>query len=49
MTVEPLTLLIWAGVIAGTIIIAAITFLIVWSVAKEVRGKGSPRKTRILS
>lgn len=36
---EPLTLLAWVGVIALSIVITAITILIVWTVVQTIRGK----------
>ena len=42
---EPLTLLAWVGVIALSIVITAITILIVWTVVQTMRGKRtSPTK-----
>lgn len=45
MNMEPVTLLAWVGVIALSIIIVAITILIVWTVIQAIRGKTPPRKS----
>jgi len=36
---DPLTLLIWIGAITLSVIIVAITTLIVWTVVQTMRGK----------
>lgn len=38
---EPLILLAWVGIIALSIVIAAITILVVWTVVQTMRGKTS--------
>lgn len=45
MIMDPLTLLAWVGVIAVSIIIVAITLLIVWTVIQTIRGKTTARKS----
>ena len=45
---DPLTLLAWVAVISLAVVIVAIALLVVWTVIQTMRGKGSPRKTRIL-
>lgn len=47
MNMDPLTLLAWVSVIAVSIIVVAITLLIVWTVIQAIRGK-TRKSTRIL-
>lgn len=46
---EPLTVLAWVGAVCLSVAMVAGTVLVVWSVVRELRGKSSPRKTRILN
>lgn len=49
MNMEPVTLLAWVGVIALSIVIVAITVLVVWTVIQTIRGKtASGKGTRIM-
>ena len=45
---EPLTLLAWVGAIALSLVITALSVLVVWTVIQAMRGK-TTKTTRVMS